>query len=68
MEDIKINSHIDRKTFFNVSLLAYFRVRTVIMVVVVCPAPSPRQPKPGTGTRNAEQMKTGWLVTYRPPT
>lgn len=34
MEDIKVTSTIDQKTFFNISLLTYFRVRTVIIIIV----------------------------------
>jgi hypothetical protein len=34
MEDIKVTSSIDLKTYFNISLLIGFRLRTILMMIV----------------------------------
>jgi hypothetical protein len=35
MEDIKVTSTIDLKTYFNISLLVYFRLRTILLILFV---------------------------------
>jgi hypothetical protein len=34
MEDIKVNSSIDLKTYFNISLLISFKLRTILIMIV----------------------------------
>jgi hypothetical protein len=35
MEDIKVTSTVDLKTYFNISLLVYYRLRTILIMIAV---------------------------------